>query len=196
MSRTAIEEILKKAIQRGELHFEFADDDIDYLLAHTVPTKSGRPSKDVIAELERILLNAIAERERLEMAVKEKTAPYAGSTAVDGPDVGSCSVGDALHEELRTNEWTEKQAAEKLGISVRIIESLLKESMTVTRRTARRVSGLLGTQYRLSAAAEELLGQWLLNGLHFGKIRGKSGLMRTAARLHRDSGGRARKKRK
>ena len=206
LNGVVIEKILKKAFQRGELHLEFSDDDIDYLLAHSLPTTSGRPSNDLLARLEQILLSAssarsaepIAERASLEMAVKEKTMPFGRSTTAAGADAASLSAGDVLHEELRANGWTEKQAAEKLGLSERIMESLLAETTTVTKSTARRVAGLLTARYSLSGGAKELLGQWLLNGIQFRKLRresGRTGSMRTAARPNR-IGGQARKKKK
>jgi len=154
--------------------------------------------RGLLSDLSRKSTEPIAERASLEMAVKEKTMPFGRSTTAAGADAASLSAGDVLHEELRANGWTEKQAAEKLGLSERIMESLLAETTTVTKSTARRVAGLLSARYSLSGGAKELLGQWLLNGLQFRKLRresGRTGSMRTAARPNR-IGGQARKKKK
>lgn len=186
-----IEKILKKAIQRGELHIEFSDEDIEYLLAHYAPTTSGQPSKNLLPELEKILLNAISERKRLdsvsglnevEMAAMEKLAPYGYCPT----DESHCSVGDALRETLRANGWNEKQAAEKLGISEQVIETLLQETMPLiltSRGAARSVSNVLADRHGLPAATRELLIQWLLNGLHFWELKHSGpGHTRVAAR--------------
>src|SRR2546422_8964197 len=69
----AIEELLKKGVQGGQLNFALTDKDIDFLLAHF---EAVQPSKDLTAELEQTLLNAIRERESFEIVELRKSTTF------------------------------------------------------------------------------------------------------------------------
>lgn len=65
LNTKAIEEMLKKAVQGGEPKIELSDEDIEFLLAHS---EVVQPSKNLVPELEQIIVNAIRERESFEIA--------------------------------------------------------------------------------------------------------------------------------
>ncbi len=108
---------------------------------------------------------------RRAITVKEQSTPY-GRRPVSprgGMDQALCSVGEALHETLVANGWTEKEAAEKLGVSETMIRSLLGEMMPLTGKTARFVAAFLCEIYQATPA--QLLADYLLNGLHFWELK-------------------------
>jgi hypothetical protein len=69
----AIEELLKKGVQGGQLNFALTDDDIDFLFANF---EAVRPSKDLTKVLEQILVNAIRERESFELSELRKSTTF------------------------------------------------------------------------------------------------------------------------
>jgi hypothetical protein len=69
----AIEELLKKGVQGGQLNFALTDDDIDFLFANF---EAVQPSKDLTPELEQILVNAIRERESFELSELRKSTTF------------------------------------------------------------------------------------------------------------------------
>lgn len=73
MNIKAIEELLKKGVQGGQLNFALTDEDIDFLLAHS---EVVQPSKDLVPELEQIILNAIRERESFEITELRKSMTF------------------------------------------------------------------------------------------------------------------------
>jgi hypothetical protein len=73
LNTKAIEMMLKIAVQGGEPKFELPDEDIEFLLAHS---ELVQPSKDLVPELEQIIMNAIRERESFELAEFRKSTTF------------------------------------------------------------------------------------------------------------------------
>lgn len=69
----AIEGLLKKGVQGGQLNFALTDEDINFLLANS---EAVQPSKDLTPELEHILVNAITERESFEFSELRKSTTF------------------------------------------------------------------------------------------------------------------------
>lgn len=69
----AIENLLKKGVQGGQLNFALTDEDIDFLLAHSGVVQ---PSKDLVPELEQIIINAIRERESFEITELRRSTTF------------------------------------------------------------------------------------------------------------------------
>jgi hypothetical protein len=69
----ALEELLKKAGKKGEFAPELSDDAIESLIKHAKPIQ---PSKDLLPELERIILDAVKERQSSEAAELRESVTF------------------------------------------------------------------------------------------------------------------------
>lgn len=173
--------ILKEAFRKGEMPIEFLDEDIEWLLAHS---ESIHPSRDLTEELEKILVKVINERKRRE---RSREIPVGGASVVMEPGTlnrKELSVGEAMHLVLRANGWNEQGAAERLGVSADTIRTLVRETATLTPARLGDIAESLARKHALSSRTREVLIEWLLNGLRFWELQGKSsaGPMRAAAR--------------
>ncbi len=92
-----------------------------------------------------------------------------GRSETSEMDSSACSVGEALGEMLLANDWTKQQAASKLGVSEHVCQELLNEMMPLTGKTVRSVAAFLCETHR--GTAEQLLADYLLNGMHFWELK-------------------------
>ncbi len=110
-----------------------------------------------------------ARLSRVRESLQKYSANKPGQPETSEIDSSGCSVGEALGETLLTNGWTKQQAASKLGVSEHVYHELLNEMMPLTGKTARSVAAFLCETHR--GTAEQLLADYLLNGLHFWELK-------------------------